>query len=110
MIVGAQGRPLSYVIRENDTPNQTEHNTWEENAVLASPLTGRLYKQDNLTLYNIIFCSIADTPDSFNYVKPYIKKDDGRTDTNALRSRYENVATQEQYVREASVQLRPSSI
>ena len=35
------------------------------------------------------------------YVKPYIKKDDGRTDIKALRIRYENVATQEQYISEA---------
>ena len=30
MIVGAQGIPLSYVIRENDAPDQTERYTWEE--------------------------------------------------------------------------------
>ena len=37
----------------------------------------------------------------FTYVKPYIKKNDGRTDINALRSGYENVSTQDQYVSEA---------
>ena len=34
-------------------------------------------------------------------MKPYIKKDDGRASIQLLRSRYENVATQEQYVSEA---------
>ena len=42
MIVGAQGVPLSYVIRENDAPDQTDHDTWEEKTVLTAPLTGRL--------------------------------------------------------------------
>ena len=39
--------------------------------------------------------NIADASDAFTYVKPYIKKDDGRTDIKALRSRYENIAMQE---------------
>ena len=30
IVVGAQGIPLSYVIRENDAPDQTERDAWEE--------------------------------------------------------------------------------
>ena len=44
MIVGAQGIMLPYVIRYNNAPDQTEHDTWEEKTVLAVPLTGILYK------------------------------------------------------------------
>ena len=44
MIVGAQGIPLSYVIRDNNAHDKTEHDTNEEKEVLAVPLTGRLYK------------------------------------------------------------------
>ena len=61
----------------------------------------RLYKQDNHTLHNLIFRNIADASDAFTYVKPYIKKEDGRADIKSLRSRYENVAMQEHYVSEA---------
>ena len=64
-------------------------------------LTARLYKQDNLTVHNIILRNIADTSYAFNYVKPYIKNDDGRTGIKVLHSRYENVAMQEQYVSKA---------
>ena len=39
---------------------------------------------------------------AFTYVKPYIKKEDGRTDIKALLSRYGNVAMQEQYVSETN--------
>ena len=52
-------------------------------------------------MHNIILCNIADASDAFIYVKPYIKKDDGRSDIKALRSRYKNVVMQEQYVSEA---------
>ena len=68
---------------------------------MAVPLTGRLYKQDNPTVHNIILRNISDASDAFTYVKPYIKKDDGRNDIKALRSRYESVDMQEQYVSEA---------
>ena len=40
IIVGAQGIPLSDVIRDYDSPDQTERDTWEEKEVLAVPLTG----------------------------------------------------------------------
>ena len=76
MIAGVQGIPLYYIIRENDAPDHTEHSTLEGKAVLAVPLTGRLYKQDNLTVHNIILLNIADASDAFTYVKPYIKKND----------------------------------
>ena len=69
--------------------------------MLVVPHTGRLYKQDNLTVHNIILHNIDDTSDAFTYVKPYINKDYGRTDIKAFRSRYENVAMQEQYVSES---------
>ena len=101
IILGAQGILLSYLISENNAPDKTEHDTWEENALLAVPLTGRLYEQDNLKLHNIILHNISDTSDELPYVKPYIKKDDGITDIKSFRSRYENVAMQEQYVSEA---------
>ena len=87
---------------ENNAPYHTERDTWEEKAVLAVPLTKRLYKQDNLTVHNIILRNITDAQDEFTYVKPYIKKEDGRSDMKALRSRYEKVAMKEQYVSEAN--------
>ena len=67
---------------------------------MAVPLTGRLYKQYNIRVQNIILRNITDKSDAFTYVKPYIKKDHGRTDIKALRSRYANFAMQEQYVSE----------
>ena len=70
LIVGSQRIPLYYLIKENDAPDQTECDTQEEKAVLAVPLTGRLYKKDNLTVQNIILHKITDESDAFTYVKP----------------------------------------
>ena len=61
---------------------------------MAVPLNGILYKQDNLTVHNIILRNIADASYAFTYVKPYINNDNGRTDIKALCSRFENVAMQ----------------
>ena len=101
LVVVAQDISLSYVIRDNDEPDQTERDTWEDKAVLAVPLTGILYKQDNLTVHYIILCNIADASDAFTYVKPYINKNDVRADIKLLRSRYEKVPMQEKYVSKA---------
>ena len=68
----------------------------EEKALLEVPITRRLYKQDNLTVNNITFRNIADASDAFTSVKPYIKKENGRTDIKELRSRYGKVSMQEQ--------------
>ena len=68
--------------------------------MLEVPLTGKLYKQYNLTVHNIILRNITDTSDAFTYVKPYIKKENGRTDIKVLCSRYENLSMKEQYVSE----------
>ena len=105
MIVGAQGIPLSYVIRENDAPDQKERDTKEEKAVLAVPLTGRLYNQDNHIVNNIILRNITDKSDAFTYVKPYIKNNNGITDIKLFRSLYEKVAMQEQYVSKAKSKI-----
>ena len=63
---------MSYIIRENEAPDQTERDTWEEKVVLTVPLTGRLYKQDNLTVHTIILHNIVDASYAFTCVKPYI--------------------------------------
>ena len=58
-------------------------------------------------MHNIILHTIADTSDAFTYVKLYIKKDDGITDIKVLRSKYENDAMQDQYVRLVPAQYVP---
>ena len=110
IIVGAKSITLSYVIRENNAPDQTECNTWEENSVLAVPLTRRLYKQDNLTVYNIIFRNIADTSDTFTYVNPYIKSTMAELTSKCCVVGIKTLPCKSSMLVRQSIQLRPSSI
>ena len=56
--------------------------------MLAAHHEGNAYLQDKLTVHNIILRNIAYGLDAFTYVKPYLKKDDGRLDMKALREQY----------------------
>ena len=96
MIIGAKGIALSYVIGEDDDPNLADQETWEHKAMLAAPHKGNAYLQDKLRVQNIILRIIAVGSDAFTYIKPYLKKDGGRLNIQALRGRYENVAMHEQ--------------
>ena len=96
IIIGTKGIALSYVIRADDDPNLADHETWEYKAMLATPHKGNEYLQEKLKVNNIILCNIADGSDTFTYVKPYLKKDDGGLSIQSLRGRYENAAMHEQ--------------
>ena len=52
-------------------------------------------------MHNVILRNITDGSDAFTYVKPYLKKDDGRLDIQGLRGRYENSATHEQRIKKS---------
>jgi hypothetical protein len=101
MIIGANGIALSYVIRQDDTPDLSEQDTWDMKAMLGAPHTGTKFNQDKLTVHNIILRNVAEGSDAFTYMKPHIRKDNGRADIKALRERYENASMQEQYINEA---------
>ena len=105
MIIGSKGIALSYIIREDDDPNLADQETWEYKAMLAAPHKGSAYLQDKLTVHKIILCNIVDGLNAFTYVKPYLNKDDGRLDIQALRGRYENAAIHEQYINKVKITL-----
>ena len=66
--------------------------------MLVAPHKGNAYLQDKITVHNIILRNISYRSDALNYVKPYLKKEDGRLDMQSLRGRYENKAMHEQYI------------
>ena len=83
---------MTYLIRQKTTTGKKR-------------LTGRLYKQDKLTVNNFILRKISDASDALYFVKPHMKREDSRSDIKAFHSRYENVAMQEQYVSEAKLTI-----
>ena len=105
MIIGANGVPLSYVIRPNDAPDLSPQATWGERAKLAAPHTGNKFKMDALAVHNIITRNISESSDAYTYIKPRIKETNGRVDIKALKSRYQNAAMQDMYINEAKKTL-----
>ena len=94
---------------ENNTPDKTERDTWEEKSVLSVPLTGRLYKQEKPTVHNIILHNIADASDAFTYVKPYIKKDNVELTSKGCVVGMKTLPYKSSTLARPSVQLIPSS-
>ena len=87
MIIGAKGISLSYIIQQEDDPDLSEQDTLDVKEMFGAPHTGANFDQDKLTVHNIILRNIAEGSDAFTYVKPHIRRDNGRADIKALRER-----------------------
>ena len=47
---------------------------------------------DKLVVHNIITHNISETSHAYTYIKPKIRKNDGRVDMEALKAMYHNSA------------------
>jgi phage tail protein X len=101
---GSKGVPLSYVIRAQEAPdlNGFGQQTWEESAVLGTPLAGLDYQADRMTVHLFILNNIGEESDAYTYIQPILGRNDGRRDIIALRERYDNDATVQTRVNEAN--------
>ena len=70
-------------------------------SILAAPHTGNKYKLDALTVHNIITQKIYETSHEYTYIKPKIKKNNGRIDIKSLRARHHNPEMQDMYTNES---------
>ena len=105
MIIGVKGIALDYIIRQNDMPDLSYQDNWEERAILAAPHAGNTYKLDSLAVHGVILRNISEYSVAYTYVKTNIRRDDGRVDITALRARYENAAMQYMHINEAKKTL-----
>jgi hypothetical protein len=86
--VGANGIPLSYVIRENDEPDTTTiHTDFIKQTIACAPLVGEYYNADRLSVFNMITSFTTGQP-SGDWVKDTNRYADGRRSMNALRSHF----------------------
>ena len=86
--IGAAGVPLSYVIRENDEPdNETDHPDFITKTISCAPLEGEFYEADRLTVFNFIVSFTTGHP-SGDWVKNTLRYSDGRRSMNALRDHF----------------------
>ena len=87
--LGANGIPLSYVIRKNNEPNLTgEFTDFLTHTIECAPLTGEYYMADRLAVFNMITSFTTGQP-SHDWIKATIRWSDGRRSMKALRDHFE---------------------
>ena len=91
-IIGVRGVPLSYLIREDETPNFDPDVDYEDALDQAMTLEGAEYTQDARTVHKLITKNIAEDSDAYTYIKTLTRFRNGRRDILALRERYDSTA------------------
>ena len=87
-ILGVNGIPLSYVIRENDDPDtEGEHPNFVTKTIACAPLRGEYFLADRLTVFNLLLSFTTGQP-SGDWIKSTIRHCDGRRSMKALRAHF----------------------
>jgi len=87
-ILGINGIPLSYVIRENDGPDITgPHANFSEECVARAPLSGVAYEADRSTVHQALVTFTTGQP-SENWIKGTNRAKNGRISMKALRDHF----------------------
>jgi hypothetical protein len=87
-IQGVNGVPLSYVVREvADPADDVDYESFNEQAIACSPLTGPVFQADSRKVHQLIK-SFLQTETAEQWIKPLARKQNGRADMEALRKHY----------------------
>ena len=105
-ILGQDGVPLSYVIRENEEPDYEEEDEedfdFERLSIKCAPLEGIMYKTDARKVHQLIHGFVqGETAET--WIKPKEKKQDGRLDFKALKAHYGGEGNKSVRIKEAEV-------
>ena len=104
-IIGVRGVPLSYVIRETETPSFDPDVDYEDALEQAMTLEGVEYTQDARTVHKLITKNIAEDSDAYTYIKTLTRYRNGRRDILALRERYDSTAASQTIINKAKSEL-----
>ena len=105
-IIGVRGVPLTYVIREEETPSFDPTLTYDEAVLQAVTLDGPDFELDARTVHMLILKNTHEDSDAYTYIKPLTKYRDGRRDIKALRNRYSSDATKQTIINKAKTALQ----
>ena len=105
MIIGSNGVPLSYIIRTNEAAEYDEGLDFDEAVINAVGLEGEDFKIDARTVHQIILRNVHEDSDAYTYIKPLLRRRNGRLDIVALRQRYDNDATKQAIINMAKASL-----
>ncbi|KAI2492054.1 hypothetical protein MHU86_22513 [Fragilaria crotonensis] len=87
-IPGVNGIPLSYVVREDETPPAgSEYGSFNERAIACAPLSGDVFQADARKVHQLIK-SFLQTESAEQWIKPLARRQSGRDDMIALRKHY----------------------
>jgi hypothetical protein len=109
-ILGQDGVPLSYIIRENDAPDYTLESQpdfdYEQLSIDCAALNGLVFKTDARKVHQLIHGFVqGETAET--WIKPKEKRQNGRLDFQALQAHYGGEGNKSVRIKEAEV-LRTS--
>ena len=88
VIMGMNGVPLSYVVRGNDNPDRTgPHADFVDETIACAPLNGVNFEADRSTVQQYLV-SFTTGEMSEEWIKPLLKKKNGRLSMVALRNHF----------------------
>ena len=97
-IIGARGVRSSYVLIEDDNPQDNPGFTWDKRFMYLVVLEGTDYRIEKRTIHQIILSNVAEDSDANTYIEPRINKEDGSIDIKTLTTCYNNQATQQEWI------------
>ena len=74
MIVGVQGVPLTYVIREDVIPYFDPNAPYDDAIIQGCLMSGPAFKIDAHTVHQIIHRNVHEDSDAYTYLKPLLRR------------------------------------
>jgi hypothetical protein len=100
-IVGVNGVPLVYIIRENDLPDHTtNHPDFIATTIACAPLNGEYFDADKLSVFNSIVSFTTGHP-SGDWIKSSLSELNGRVSMKALRTHFAGAGNATRNIAEA---------
>ena len=105
MIFGGQGVPFTYVMRENEESHFDPNISYDKAIIHAAPLTGPKFDRNARSVQQLISYNVREDSDAHTYIKPLMRKRNGKLDMNSLRERYSSDATKQGIINAAKSTL-----
>lgn len=103
-LLGVNGVPLSYVVRELEEPAPEGHDTFVQKCIACAPLQGPHFEADARRVHQLV-TSFTQGENSEQWIKMHVKKQNGRVDLKALYAHYQGAGNTTRRIAEA-VRLR----
>jgi len=100
-LLGVNGVPLLYVIREKEEAEPEGHNTFVQKCIACASLTGPHFEADARKVHQLA-TSFTQGETSEQWIKMHVKKQNGRFDLKALCAHYRGAGNTTRRIAEAT--------